>query len=729
MFKWIRNLKVAYKLGLIAVLMGIPVVVLSFLFWRARNQEIAAMQKQLDSLDYLGPLHRLQQHTLLHSGLIYIVLSDPTYRPQLAGDETDVEADLAELQKVDTRLGQAFGTTETLSRIRREWQEIREKAATFSIRQMYDAHTRMNADILSLIRLVGDNAVVLDSSLDTYYLGNCLLLQIPYAAEYLGQLRYTGSEVLIGGAMSPNQRAQLIEIIANLHRFSAPKSGGIQVSLATAGRINPRLDDRLRSSLTSATNAAEAFVQSAENNVMGGKVTASLRDYFAVATDSIASVFRLYDSIDDVYRTELDRRISDTNQSKYLQLGLGILVLMVAIMLVWLVSRGIARQIGAMTNLFSLIGIGHFTSRAEVYSNDEIGAATASLNSMLDNLVSLIQSREERDRIQNSIHKLLEEIGGLAEGDLTTEAEVTAEITGAIADAFNNMTAELRNVISTVHDTTLAVSSSATEVQTTAEHLATGSEAQASQIVDATAAIDEMAVSIQQVSENAVAAAGVADTALRNAKQGADAVLKTIDGMNGIRQQVQQTAKRIKRLGESSQEIGEIVQLINDIAERTSTLALNASIQAAMAGDAGRGFAVVAEQVERLADHSTDATKKITALIKSIQADTNEAITAMEETTVEVINESTLANEAGARLSDIEKISTQLAELIQSISLASKQQSRGSEGVAKSMADISQVTQQTAAGAKQAAVSIRKLAQLADDLRSSLRRFKLPEAA
>jgi twitching motility protein PilJ len=291
------------------------------------------------------------------------------------------------------------------------------------------------------------------------------------------------------------------------------------------------------------------------------------------------------------------------------------------------------------------------------------------------------------------------------------------------------MTEELRNIISKVQDATLAVSYSANEVQGTTTSLASGSQSQALQIVEASAAIEEMAVSIHQVSGSAAAAANVAETALNSAKRGAESVMKTIEGMNGIRQQVQQTAKRIKRLGESSQEIGEIVQLIGDIAERTSILALNASIQAAMAGDAGKGFAVVAEEVERLAEHSTEATKKISGLIKSIQTETNDAIGAMEATTHEVVAESDLANEAGLRLSEIERVSTQLAEIIQSISQASSKQSRGSEGVAKSMAEISQITQQTAEGAKHTAVSISKLAEMADRLRGSLDRFKLPKKA
>jgi twitching motility protein PilJ len=361
-----------------------------------------------------------------------------------------------------------------------------------------------------------------------------------------------------------------------------------------------------------------------------------------------------------------------------------------------------------------------------VRTEDELGEMANALNSMLDSTLSLIQSQEEKEQIQQSIMKLLDEIAGVADGDLTHEAEVTEEVTGAIADSFNFMIDQLRRVISDVQQTTLQVSSAATEIYATAQHLSQGSETQAVQIVDTSAAVDEMTRSSQQVSENAIMSATVAEQSRVNAQQGAEAVEKTIGGMNGIRQQVQETAKKIKRLGESSQEIGEIVQLISDIADRTSILALNASIQAAMAGEAGRGFAVVAAEVERLAERSAEATKRIGTLVKSIQSETNEAVAAMESTTREVVVGSEIANEAGQALGEIGSVSTRLAELIQSISVASKQQARGSESVARAMNEISDVTQQTAAGTKQAAVSIQNLAELADSLRASVNTFKLP---
>jgi methyl-accepting chemotaxis protein len=407
-------------------------------------------------------------------------------------------------------------------------------------------------------------------------------------------------------------------------------------------------------------------------------------------------------------------------------LWVAVVVLAVVLGVAYLLAGGLTRQVNHITETFGQIGLGDFKARVRVSSGDELGQMAVSLNAMLDNTLGLIQSRDERDRIQQSIQKLLEEISGVAEGDLTKEAEVTADVTGAIADSFNHMIEQLRNIISSVQDATLQVSSSATEIHSTAEHLAHGSETQSLQIVNTSAAVKEMATSIQQVSENASQSAKVAEQALANARQGAEAVNNTIGGMNRIRDQVQETAKRIKRLGESSQQIGEIVQLIDDIADRTSILALNASIQAAMAGEAGRGFAVVAEEVERLAERSTNATKKIAGLVKAIQSETNEAVTAMEEGTREVVEGSKLANQAGQALSEIQTVSGRLADLIQSISQASRQQARVSESVAKSMTQISDVTQQTAAGNKQAAVSVNSLASLADELRSSVSTFRLP---
>jgi methyl-accepting chemotaxis protein len=403
--------------------------------------------------------------------------------------------------------------------------------------------------------------------------------------------------------------------------------------------------------------------------------------------------------------------------------GASVLILIISLSF----ANGLTRQTEAITNMLNSIGIGDFNARAEIVSRDELGTVAASLNSMCDNTLSLIQSREERDAIQGDIQILMEEVSEIANGDLTISANVNRDLTGGIADAINFMISQLRDVVRRVKRATEQVTRSAHDIRSTTEHLSRGSEAQAAQILDTSSAIDEMSLSIGQVADNTDESAMVARQARESAHKGTKAVQDTIQGMNRIRDQVQDSAKRIKRLGESSQEIGEIVQLISDIADRTSILALNASIQAAMAGDAGQGFAVVAEEVERLAERSNEATKQIAALIKAIQGETSEAIAAMEESTREVVSGSTLAVQAGEALEEIDEVSSRLDELIHSISLATKQQARGAEALSKSMNEISGVTKQTAEGTKQAARAVGGMASLAEELRSSVSAFKLPE--
>ena len=335
-------------------------------------------------------------------------------------------------------------------------------------------------------------------------------------------------------------------------------------------------------------------------------------------------------------------------------------------------------------------------------------------------------TKELNDRNQEAIMRLLDEMGSLAEGDLTVKATVTEDMTGAIADSINFAVEQLRTLVTTINDTSVQVASSAQETQATAMHLAEAAEHQAQEINSATDRINEIAASINQVSRNSADSAEVAQRSVLIATNGAGVVRQTIAGMDSIRDQIQETSKRIKRLGESSQEIGSIVELINDISEQTNILALNAAIQAASAGEAGRGFAVVADEVQRLAERSSGATKRIESLVQTIQADTNEAVSSMEQTTSEVVAGARLAEDAGTALGEIEKVSSDLSGLIEGISVAAQEQSTAATDITQTMNTIQSITAQTSQGASQTAQSIGNLAQLASDLRRSVADFKLP---
>ncbi|MCO3168326.1 chemotaxis protein [Pseudomonas aeruginosa] len=317
----------------------------------------------------------------------------------------------------------------------------------------------------------------------------------------------------------------------------------------------------------------------------------------------------------------------------------------------------------------------------------------------------LAETAEKNDRNQAAILRLLDEI----------------------ADSINYSIDQLRELVETINQTAVQVAAAAQETQSTAMHLAEASEHQAQEIAGASAAINEMAVSIDQVSANASESSAVAERSVAIANKGNEVVHNTITGMDNIREQIQDTSKRIKRLGESSQEIGDIVSLINDIADQTNILALNAAIQASMAGDAGRGFAVVADEVQRLAERSSAATKQIEALVKTIQTDTNEAVISMEQTTSEVVRGARLAQDAGVALEEIEKVSKTLAALIQNISNAARQQASSAGHISNTMNVIQEITSQTSAGTTATARSIGNLAKMASEMRNSVSGFKLPE--
>lgn len=286
----------------------------------------------------------------------------------------------------------------------------------------------------------------------------------------------------------------------------------------------------------------------------------------------------------------------------------------------------------------------------------------------------------------------------------------------------------LRNLVTTINKTAVQVSSASERAQGTAQRLADASGYQAREIASASAAITDMAESIEQVSKNAASSADVAQRSVKIASKGAKMVSRTIDGMGTIREQIQETSKRIKRLGESSQEIGDIVSLINEIADQTNILALNAAIQASTAGEAGRGFAVVADEVQRLAERAGNATKQIEALVKTIQTDTNEAVISMEHSTANVVGGAKLAEDAGEALTEIETVSNQLAGLIQSISQAARQQSSAAANITNTMNVIQEITMQTSEGTNETAGSVGKLTELANDLRHSVAGFKLPDS-
>jgi twitching motility protein PilJ len=334
---------------------------------------------------------------------------------------------------------------------------------------------------------------------------------------------------------------------------------------------------------------------------------------------------------------------------------------------------------------------------------------------------------EQNERNQQAILRLLDELSSLADGDLTVQATVTEDITGAIADSINYAIEALRDLVTTIKDSSILVDAASKQTEGTARQLLRAGEAQTKQAAAASESMARMAMSIEEVSGNAERCSDVARHSVEVAHKGGEAVRRTIAGMNTIRETIQDTSKRIKRLGESSQEIGNIVELIEEIAEQTNILALNASIEASRAGEASRGFAVVADEVQKLAERSTSATKKIEVLVSTIQSDTNEAVVSMERSTTDVVGGALLAENAGAALDEIEQVSHQIASLVQNISGSSKEQSSVAGAITKNMHVLREISGKTTESMAATTSAISKLSELASQLRKSVSGFTLPD--
>jgi methyl-accepting chemotaxis protein len=724
------TVKVWQKLTVIVLILLLPLSAVSSWVLATEYGRLKTEQKRLAGLQYIrglrGLLEHLQRHRTASMALLSGAVSGPDqakFEEQLKTSREQVEGDIESINQQEAKNGRKLRTAEAWADIRDAWELVHR----YHRFKTSDDSNRMHANLITQVlrqeATVADTAALLFVGEGSrYYLYDTLALKLPAQIEVLAQVQTETTGIALRREITLTERATLLGRKGEIDVLSK----AVKENIGGVFRYSPRLDNEVEALEFKNRIACVQAINVIEGGLLKpGKIDVLPSEVFETVQKPIDAAFVLYDKGHDLVVGLTQHELAQAQRRLLFATGSLLGSLMIGMGVVVLLSHGLTRQVYAITHTFTQVEQGNYNARTRVVVHDELGQMATSLNRMLDNTLALIQSREERDRIQAAIAKLLDDVHGVAAGDLTCQAEVGSDLTGPIAESVNFMIGQLRRVISRVQSASVQVSASANALQLVTTELSRGAETQAEQIVQTTAGIAQMAASTQQVSQAAAVSAQVGQQALVSSRKGNQAVKDTVQGMNRLRDQVREVARGIQRLGDSARDIGPVVQLVDDLAEWASILALNASMQAAQPGEAGHRYAVIAEVAGRLADRSREGAKRIAGLT-ALQAEAAQTVAALEESAREAIDTSLITTQAGQALMEIESVSQRLAELIGSIARVADQQARGSEVLARSMTEISNVTQQTAKGTKETAAAIGALARLADELHGSVGTFRLP---
>ncbi len=663
----LNRLRYPAKFSLISAIFIAPLIILGLLLLTEINQKVDLLHSERAGLEYIGSIRPLIQHIPQHRGMSGAFLNgDKSFGSKMVAKQKTIDSEFMALVQTDKRLGTALGTGHRVEKALSAWNDLKQRISGMTPAQSFQTHTELVAELLALTERTADRSkLILDSDLDTTYLMDLVVFRLPALAEGMGQSRAIGSSAAANGRLSDSARVQLTIRLDRIRKAQAALERG----LAIIFEENPALEGDLGSVGTQARSTVAEFAELVEHDLLEAEpIAVSTTEIFDASTRAIDAVFSLYDTV----MPALDKR------------------------LIQRIGEGQKELTGA------------------------IAALVAVLVLILYIFLSFYQA------VLRNIQDLDEATGRLAQGDLTARVVLRSHDEMArIGKSFNLMAERFSSLVSQAMDSARQVGTASEELSAVTEQTTQGVTEQQAETEQVATAIHEMSATVQEVARNAASAAEATQKAMQEANQGQSVVNETVDTINRLAGEIEHAVKVINDLEKSSGEIGGVLDVIQNIAEQTNLLALNAAIEAARAGEQGRGFAVVADEVRTLASRTQDSTQEIQTMISRLQEGSHNAVQVMEQTVEHTREGVDSVGRAGKSLSSITESVDLISEMNTQIASASEQQSSVAEEINQNVTNISQVSEQTAAGAQQTAASSAELAQLAEKLNGLMNQFKV----
>jgi twitching motility protein PilJ len=727
----LTSLKVRHKLSLIVGLLAIPIFTMAYLIYVDEKAKIDFAVSEDNGLLYLRPLHELIVETAEHRAHTGAFLrGDRTALGRMRQQANKVDELVAAQDKVHAQFGKKLDPKGLWIKMKSEWAELKSEAQGLTLEKSFERHTELVRDMLSHNKeVLADSGLILDPVAETYFLIAVAGKNMPDLLEKIAQLRAEARGVLSKEAMTAEDEIALAEHIALISDELTTIDEDLYVGLKNDPQLKALIDPLLKKFDATTKRLIDDIEELTAEAIQKKQVTHTEESVFEDATRAIDAGLALFHAVDPQLQRLLDERVSAGYRHMAFFLGGGLLIALLAAVFAYFTIIAVTRPLQKLSDTAQKIAAGDKTARAQIITRDEIGELAMQFDIMLDQQVALNDKiTAENTQLNESVLNLLQAVAKLAQKDLTTKVPVREDVTGAVSDALNLMTEQTANVLIQVVEVADGVAEAADEVRKGADIAMNGAMDDKIRIEQAAIELTTAAKTMTDIAKLALQSNEAAAKAIATTDKAQETVLGTVQGITAIRDVIRETEKRIKRLGERSQEIGGVVNLINNIAERTHILALNASMHAASAGEAGRGFAVVANEVQRLAENAREATAQISTLVGSIQTETADTVTTMNETISQVVEGTKMAEQAGAQMRETRASTAELVKFVEQINKSSTEQAAVSQQLVKRAGDIEVSSRETLSELQKQSSFVARLVEYSARLVTSVGVFTLPKS-